>query len=391
MNFPRLERLPPYVLAEVAGHMRKARQAGKDIINLGMGNPDLPTPDHIVDKLCEAASKPINHRYSLSRGIYKLREAICARYRNKYDVVLDPDSEAIATIGTKEGLAHLVFALTSPGDVVMVPNPTYPIHAYSVIIAGADLRNVRIAPDLDFFEEIKRAAESTWPRPKIMIISFPSNPTAQVVDISFFEKVVEFARENNILVIHDLAYADLCFDGYSAPSILQVKGAKELAVEFYSMSKGFSMPGWRVGFCLGNREMVAALARIKSYLDYGMFQPIQIAATVALQRSDECVSEICEIYRARRDALCDGLARAGWQIDRPRATMFAWAKIPEHFAAMGSVAFCNKLLDEASVAVSPGAGFGDQGEGFVRFALVENEERIKQAARGIKTMFERAR
>jgi len=390
MNFPRLERLPPYVLAEVAGHMRKARQEGRDIINLGMGNPDIATPRHIVDKLCEAATKPINHRYSLSRGIFKLREAICARYRTKYGVDLDPDSEAIATIGTKEGLAHLVFALTEPGDVVMVPNPTYPIHAYSVIIAGADLRSVRIAPELDFFEEIKKAATSTWPRPKILIISFPSNPTAQVADLTFFENVVGFARENKMLIIHDLAYADLCFDGYRAPSILQVKGAKDVAVEFYSMSKGFSMPGWRVGFCLGNREMVGALARIKSYLDYGMFQPIQIAATVALQSSDECVGETCAIYRTRRDVLCEGLTRLGWQVDKPKATMFVWAKIPEKFAGMGSMAFFKMLMDEALVAASPGTGFGDFGEGFVRFALVENEERIRQAVRGIKTMFERA-
>jgi alanine-synthesizing transaminase len=390
MDYPRLERLPPYILAEVVGLMRRARQEGRDVINLGMGNPDLPTPPHIVEKLVEAAGKPVNHRYSLSRGIPKLRAAICARYREHYNVELDAEAEAIVTLGAKEGLAHLVLAATGPGDTVLAPNPTYPIHAYSVVIAGADVHGVRIGPDCDFFEELQKAVANAVPRPKLLILSFPSNPTAQVVDAAFFEKVVAFAREENLRVIHDLAYADLCFDGYRAPSILQVPGAKEVAVEFYSMSKGFSMPGWRVGFCLGNPEMVGALARIKSYLDYGMFQPIQIAATVALQMPDDCVAEICEIYRRRRDVLCDGLARIGWQVDKPLATMFVWARIPERFVDEGSAAFCRRMLQEADVAASPGVGFGSHGEGFVRFALVENEERIRQAVRGIKSMLERS-
>ncbi|MFA4874252.1 MAG: aminotransferase class I/II-fold pyridoxal phosphate-dependent enzyme [bacterium] len=388
MDFPRLERLPPYVLAEVAGLMREARRKGRDIINLGMGNPDLPTPPHIVAKLIEASGKAVNHRYSLSRGIPKLREAICERYRKHYDVALDPESQAIVTLGTKEGLAHLVLAATVPGDVVLAPNPSYPIHSYSVVIAGGDVRSVRIGPDVDFFEQLTRAVKSTWPRAKLFIISFPSNPTAQTVDLAFFEKIVGFARENDIRIIHDLAYADLCFDGYHAPSILQIPGAADVAVEFYSMSKGYSMPGWRVGFCLGNAEMVAALGRIKSYLDYGMFQPIQIAATVALKSADDCVASISETYRRRRDALCDGLGRIGWQVDKPKATMFVWAKIPDRFAAEGSAAFCRRLMEEALVAASPGIGFGEHGEGYVRFALVENEERIRQAVRGIKDMLE---
>ena len=390
MDYPRLERLPPYVLAEVANLMRKARQEGRDIINLGMGNPDLATPAHIVEKLTEAAQKPVNHRYSLSRGIPKLRHAICERYREKYHVALDPETEAIVTLGSKEGLAHLVLAAVGPGDIVLAPNPSYPIHSYSVVIAGADVHGVRIGPDVDFFEELTKAVANAWPRPKLLILSFPSNPTAQVVDLPFFERIVAFAREEQIRVIHDLAYADLCFDGYRAPSILEVADAKDVACEFYSMSKGFSMPGWRVGFCVGSREMVGALARIKSYLDYGMFQPIQIAATVALQMPDDCVAEICETYRRRRDVLCEGLARVGWEIPVPRATMFAWAKIPERYAAEGSAAFCVRLLAEAEVAASPGVGFGSHGEGFVRFALVENEERIRQAVRGIKSMLERA-
>jgi len=369
--------------------MISARQNGRDIINLGMGNPDLPTPEHIVKKLQEAAGKAVNHRYSLSRGIYKLREAVCNRYRERHGVELDPDSEAIVTLGTKEGLAHLVLASLGPGDVALTPNPTYPIHAYSVAIAGADVKSVKIGHDCDFFENLKNDFESTWPRAKMIIISFPSNPTAQTIDLDFFERVIDFARANNIGVIHDLAYSDLCFDGYRAPSILEVPGAKDIAVEFYSMSKGFSMPGWRVGFCLGNREMIGALTRIKSYLDYGMFQPIQIAATYALQQDDRCVSDICETYRKRRNILCDGLAKIGWDVTPPRATMFVWAKIPEQFRGDGSAKFSRRLLDEAGVASSPGVGFGEHGEGHVRFALVENRERIKQAIRGIKEMFNR--
>jgi len=389
MDFPRLNRLPPYILAEVTKLMIAARREGRDIINLGMGNPDLPTPRHIVEKLKEAADKPYNHRYSLSRGIPRLREAVCERYRKRYGAWLDPESEAIVTLGTKEGLAHLVLAIATPGDIVLAPDPCYPIHSYSVIIAGADVRSVRVGPDEDFFENLKRAVESTLPRPKLIILSFPSNPTAEVVDLGFFERVVAFARGHGIRIIHDLAYADLCFDGYRAPSILEVEGAKEIAVEFYSMSKGYSMPGWRVGFCLGNAEMVSALGRIKSYLDYGMFQPIQIAATVALQSSDECVHEITQIYRNRRDALVGGLCRIGWETQSPSATMFVWARIPEPFRSEGSEAFARRMLDEAEVAVSPGIGFGEHGEGFVRFALVENEERIRQAVRGIKKIMER--
>lgn len=389
MEYPRLNRLPPYILAEVAGRMREARKAGRDIINLGMGNPDLATPPHIVEKLCEASHKPANHRYSLSRGIPKLREAICARYRKEFAVELDPEREAIVTLGSKEGLAHLVLAATVPGDVVLAPNPTYPIHLYSVVISGADLRSVRIGPGEDFLANLNRALTSTWPKAKLLVISFPSNPTAQVVDRTFFEQVVGFAKEHDVRIIHDLAYADLCFDGYKAPSILEVPGAKDVAVEFYSMSKGYSMPGWRIGFCLGNSEMVGALAKIKSYLDYGMFQPIQIAASYALQQSDDCVKESNEIYRLRRNVLCEGLNRAGWEIESPKATMFVWAKIPPKFAEMGSVAFSRKLLDEAQVAASPGTGFGEFGEGYVRFALVENDERIRQAVRGIRHMLER--
>lgn len=389
MEFPRLRRLPPYALAEVAGRMLAARRAGRDIINLGMGNPDLPTPRHIVEKLREAAEKPANHRYSLSRGIPKLRAAICERYRARYGVELDPEREAIVTLGSKEGLAHLVLAAAGPGDIVLAPNPTYPIHAYSIAIAGAEIGNVPIDPGEDFFANLTRAFESTWPRPRLLILCFPSNPTAQTVELPFFERVVAFAREHDLLVIHDLAYADLCFDGYTAPSILAVPGAHEVAVEFYSMSKGYSMPGWRVGFCLGNAEAIAALARIKSYLDYGMFQPIQIAATVALQQRDDCVQDICETYRARRDVLCEGLGRIGWPVEKPRATMFVWAPIPERFRGEGSLAFSRRLLDDAGVAASPGIGFGDHGEGFVRFALVENEERIRQAVRGMKEMLAR--
>lgn len=389
MEFPRLNRLPPYILAEVADGMRRARREGRDIINLGMGNPDIPTPPHIVEKLVEAAAKPVNHRYSLSRGIPKLREAICERYEKKWGVKLDPEREAIVTLGAKEGLSHLVLAAAGPGDVILAPNPTYPIHSYSVVIAGADVRGVRIGPGFDFFENLSRAMKTTWPKPKLLIASFPSNPTAQTVELSFFEKLVSFARENGVRIIHDLAYADLCFDGYRAPSILEVPGAKEIAVEFYSMSKGYSMPGWRVGFCLGDPELVAALAKIKSYLDYGMFQPIQIAATVALKSGDGCVVEICETYRRRRDVLCEGLMKMGWEVEKPRATMFVWAKIPERFASGGSAAFSRRMLEEADVAASPGVGFGEYGEGFVRFALVENEERIRQALRGMKGMMER--
>jgi alanine-synthesizing transaminase len=390
-EFPRIKRLPPYVFAVVTELKSKMRRAGEDVIDLGMGNPDLPTPKHIVDKLVEAARNPRNHRYSLSRGIPKLRQAMCAWYKRKYDVDLDPDTEAIATIGAKEGLSHLVMAILGPGDIAMVPNPTYPIHAYSVIIAGADVRSISLmGGEGDFMDRSQRAMKTLWPKPKVMIISFPHNPTTEVVDLGFFKRVVAFAKEHEILVIHDLAYADLVFDGYKAPSILQVPGAKDVAVELYSMSKGYSMPGWRVGFVVGNKRMVSALTRIKSYLDYGMFQAIQVAATVALNGPHRVVEEAVEIYRKRRDCLVDGFARIGWEFPKPKGTMFVWAPVPERYAEIGSLEFSKLLLTKAKVAVSPGVGFGEHGEGFVRFALVENEHRIRQAIRGVKALLQEA-
>ncbi len=388
-EFPRIQRLPPYVFAVVVDLKSRLRHAGEDIIDLGMGNPDLPTPKHIVDKLVEAVRNPRNHRYSLSRGIPKLRLAICNWYKRKYNVELDPETEAIATIGAKEGLSHLVLATMGPGDIALAPSPTYPIHTYSVIIAGADVRSISLTSgEGDFVDRAERAIKGVWPRPKMMILSFPHNPTTQVVDLGFFKRVVAFAKENKMLVIHDLAYADLVFDGYKAPSILQVPGAKDVAVETYSMSKGYSMPGWRVGFVVGNRRLVGALTRIKSYLDYGMFQAIQVAATVALNGPQRVVDEAVEIYRKRRDCLVEGFARIGWEFEKPKGTMFVWAPIPEPFRAMGSVEFSKLLLTKAKVAVSPGIGFGEHGEGFVRFALVENEHRIRQAIRGVKGMLQ---
>jgi alanine-synthesizing transaminase len=388
-EFPRIQRLPPYVFAVVVDLKSKLRHAGEDIIDLGMGNPDLPTPKHIVDKLCEAARNPRNHRYSLSRGIPKLRLAICNWYKRKYNVELDPETEAIATIGAKEGLSHLVLATMGPGDIAFVPSPTYPIHTYSVIIAGADVRSISLTSgEGDFVDRAQRAIKMMWPRPKMMILSFPHNPTTQVVDLDFFKRVVAFAKEHNLLVVHDLAYADLVFDGYKAPSILQVPGAKDVAVEMYSMSKGYSMPGWRVGFVVGNRRLVGALTRMKSYLDYGMFQAIQVAAIAALNGPQRVVDEAVEIYRKRRDCLVEGFSRIGWEFEKPRGTMFVWAPIPEPFREMGSVEFSKLLLTKAKVAVSPGIGFGEHGEGFVRFALVENEHRIRQAIRGVKGMLQ---
>ena len=386
-EFPRIQRLPPYVFAVVTDLKSKMRSAGEDIIDMGMGNPDIPTPKHIVEKVADAARLPKNHRYSSSRGIPKLRLAICNWYKRKFGVELDPDTEAIATIGAKEGLAHLVLATMGPGDIALVPSPTYPIHTYSVIIAGADVRSIpMLGGQDDFMERAERAMKTLWPRPKMMIISFPHNPTTAVTDLDFFKRVVAFAKENDILLIHDLAYADLVFDGYKAPSILQVPGAKDVAVELYSMSKGYSMAGWRVGFVVGNRQMVGALTRIKSYLDYGMFQAIQIAATVALNGPQKVVDEAVEIYRRRRDCLVDGFARAGWEFEKPKGTMFVWAPIPEQYREMGSVEFSKHLLTQAKVAVSPGVGFGEHGEGYVRFALCENEHRIRQAIRGYKAM-----
>ncbi len=389
-EFPRVKRLPPYVFNIIGELKQQARKAGEDIIDFGMGNPDGPTPPHIVAKLVEAATKPVNHRYSVSKGIFKLRQAITDWYRRRYGVELDPETEAIVTIGSKEGLGHLALAVLGPGDVVLCPSPTYPIHQYSVIIAGGDLRTVPMLPGQDFFASLVEATRQARPRPKLLILNFPHNPTTAVVDLDFFQKVVAFAREHELMVVHDLAYADLCFDGYSAPSILQVPGAKDLAVEFFTLSKSYNMPGWRVGFAVGNAAMVHALARIKSYLDYGMFQPIQIAAIHALNGPQHWVDEIRARYEARRNVLVDGLNRLGWQVERPKATMFVWAPIPPPFAHLGSLEFAKFLLREAKVAVSPGIGFGEHGDGFVRFALIENEHRIRQAVRGIRRAFERA-
>ncbi|MBW2105678.1 MAG: aminotransferase class I/II-fold pyridoxal phosphate-dependent enzyme [Deltaproteobacteria bacterium] len=383
-TFPRIDRLPPYVFAAVDELKMEARQKGEDIIDLGMGNPDLPTPEHIVKKMVEAVQKPKNHRYSASRGITKLRHAISDWYKLRFGVEIDPEEEAIVTIGAKEGIAHLVLATICPGDVVFAPNPTYPIHPYSVVIAGGDLRGIPIGSGRDFFEDLLTATKQTWPRPKMLIISYPHNPTTNIVDREFFEKVVDFCAEHEIMVIHDFAYADLVFDGYKPPSFLQVRGAKEIGVEFYSLTKSFSMAGWRVGFCLGNSKMIAALRKIKSYLDYGIFQPIQISSIIALKGPYDCVSEMAGVYQQRRDTLIRGLERIGWKIEKPKATMFVWAKIPEGFAKIGSVEFSKLLIREAKVAVSPGVGFGQYGEGYIRFALVENNHRINQAIRGIK-------
>jgi len=383
-DFHRVSRLPLYIFAVVNELKQVARSRGEDIVDLGMGNPDMPTPRHIVQKLIEACRNPRNYRYSASRGITKLRVAICDWYRRRYDVELDPESEAIVTIGSKEGLAHLALAVIEPGDVVCVPNPTYPIHPYSVIIAGGALRSIPLSPDRDFFANLTSATKLTWPQPKMLIISFPHNPTTTVVDLGFFEKVVEFAREHRIIVVHDFAYADLCFDGYKAPSFLQAKGAKEVGVEFYSLSKSYSMPGCRVGFAVGNPRLIHALARIKSYLDYGIFQPLQIASIIALNEDQTCVDEIVEIYQKRRDTLVKGLERAGWNVEKPKGTMYVWAQIPEYHRKMGSLEFAKLLLEEAKVVVSPGIGFGEYGDEYVRFALVENQHRINQAVRGIR-------
>jgi alanine-synthesizing transaminase len=384
-EFNRIKRLPPYVFAIVNALKMEHRKMGDDIIDLGMGNPDLPTPGHIIDKLCEAAHNPKNHRYSASKGITQLRTAMAERYKRLHNVDLDPESEVCVTIGSKEGLSHLALATVQPGDVVMTPTPAYPIHPYAVIIAGGEVAQFSMGPGLDFFEEMENTFKKTWPRPKMLIINFPHNPTTAVLHgLDFFTKVVAFAKENKLIVIHDAAYADLVFDGYRAPSFLEVPGAKDVGVEFYSMTKSYSMAGWRVGFCVGNKEIVGALIKIKSYLDYGMFQPIQIASIVALRGPQECVEEMRQTYEVRRNALIKGLDAAGWRIETPKATMFAWARIPEAFRPMGSLEFCKYLVAEAKVAVSPGIGFGEGGDEYVRFALVENEQRIKQATKGIK-------
>ncbi len=383
-QFSRLDRLPPYVFATVNEIKMEARRAGVDIVDLGMGNPDLATPDHIVEKLVEAARKSHNHRYSASRGITKLRFAISDWYKRRFDVDIDPETEAIVTIGVKEGMSHLILVTIRPGDVVFTPNPTYPIHPFSAIIAGGDVRGIPVGPEHDFFENLMAATRQTWPKPKVLIISYPHNPTTEVVELDFFEKIVDYAKEHDIMVIHDLAYADLTFDGYTAPSFLQAKGAKDVGVEFFSLSKSYNMPGWRVGFCVGNKETIFALSRIKSYLDYGIFQPIQIASIIALNGPQNCVEEICDTYRTRRDALISGLERVGWHIEPPKGTMFVWGKIPEKFAHMKSVEFSKFLIKEAQVAVSPGLGFGNYGDDYVRFALIENNQRINQAVRGIR-------
>ncbi len=387
--FPRIQRLPPYVFNIVNELKKEARARGEDIIDFGMGNPDQPTPPHIVAKLVEAVQRGDTHRYSQSRGIPRLRRAITEWYRRRYDVTLDPEHEAIVTIGSKEGLAHLALATMGQGDAVLVPNPSYPIHPYGFVIAGADIRHVPLTDDVDFFGELERTILDSWPRPKMLVLNFPGNPTTQCVDPAFFEKVVAIAREHGIWVVQDLAYADIVFDGYKAPSILQVPGAKDVAVEFFSLSKSYNMPGWRVGFCCGNRELIGALARIKSYLDYGTFTPIQVAAIAALEGDQDCVNSIRDMYQSRRDVLCSGLEKAGWPVRVPLATMFVWARIPEAYRSMGSLEFSKKLLREAGVAVSPGVGFGHYGDDHVRFALIENEQRIRQAVRGIRAMLKR--
>jgi len=388
-EFPRIQRLPPYVFNIVTELKTAARARGEDIVDFGMGNPDQPTPQHIVDKLTEAVQRGDTHRYSQSRGLPRLRRAICNWYESRYDVSLDPESEAIVTIGSKEGLAHLALATMSTGDVVLVPNPAYPVHPYGFVIAGADIRHVPMIPGGDFFAELQKAIRDSWPRPKMLVLNFPGNPTTQCVELDFFEKVVEIAREHGIWVIHDLAYADIVFDGYKAPSILQVPGASEVAVESFTLSKSYNMPGWRVGFMCGNPTLLGALARMKSYLDYGIFTPIQVAAIKALEGPQDCVAEIRDMYRSRRDTLCDGLNRIGWEVPRPRATMFVWAPVPEPFRDMGSLEFSKMLLREAQVAVSPGVGFGQYGDDHVRISLIENEHRTRQAVRNIRRLFRR--
>ena len=386
-DFPRIKRLPPYIFSITDDLKREARANGEDIIDFGMGNPDQPTPEHIVKKLVETVQRTDTHRYSQSKGIPRLRKAICDWYKKKFDVDLDPNSEAIVTLGSKEGIAHLAMAILGPGDAVLVPNPSYPVHPYGFVIADADVRHVPLIKDGNFFNELELAINNSWPKPKVMVVNFPGNPTTECVDLSFFEKLIAFAKEHKIWVVQDLAYADLVFDGYEVPSILQVPGAKDIAVEFYTMSKSYNMPGWRVGFCVGNRDLVGALARIKSYLDYGTFTPIQVAAIAALEEDQSCVEEIRNTYLLRRNVLCDGLNSIGWPVTRPRATMFVWAQIPEQYRHLGSLEFSKLLLQEAKVAVSPGIGFGQYGDDHVRFALIENEHRTRQAIRGLRKMF----
>ena len=385
-DFSRIERLPRYVFEEINQLKIQARHDGKDIIDFGMGNPDQATPDFIVNKLTETVNKKETHRYSQSKGIPRLRKAISDWYDRKYNVAIDPENEAIVTMGSKEGLGHLALATMDKGDVILVPNPSYPIHPFGFIIAGADIRHVPIGPGIDFFNQLEEAIANTFPKPRMLVLNFPSNPTTECVDIDFFEQVVEIAKKNEIWVIHDLAYADLCFDEYKAPSFLEVKGAKDIGVEFFTLSKSYNMPGWRVGFCCGNKDLIGALSRVKSYYDYGLFTPIQVASIVALNEGDQEVNKIRDMYKERRDVLCDGLNKIGWEVEKPKATMFVWAKIPDKFK-MKSIEFSKLLLNECDVAVSPGIGFGQYGDSYVRFSLIENRQRINQAVKGIKKIF----
>ncbi|WP_277966155.1 alanine transaminase [Pantoea trifolii] len=386
-RFSRIERLPPYVFNITAELKMAARRRGEDIIDFSMGNPDGPTPPHIVEKLCQVAQREDTHGYSTSKGIPRLRRAISRWYADRYQVEIDPESEAIVTIGSKEGLAHLMLATLDHGDTVLVPNPSYPIHIYGAVIAGAQVRSVPLVAGVDFFNELERAIRESYPKPKMMILGFPSNPTAQCVELDFFERVIALAKQYNVLVIHDLAYADITYDGWKAPSIMQVPGARDVAVEFFTLSKSYNMAGWRIGFMVGNKELVSALARIKSYHDYGTFTPLQVAAIAALEGDQQCVRDIAEQYKRRRNVLVKGLHEAGWMVDLPKASMYVWAKIPDHYAHLGSLEFAKLLMQEAKVCVSPGIGFGDYGDTHVRFALIENSDRIRQAVRGIKSMF----
>jgi alanine-synthesizing transaminase len=374
----------------VTGELKlAARRRGEDVIDFSMGNPDQPTPRHIVDKLVETVQRPDTHGYSVSKGIIRLRRAICNWYKARYNVELDPDSEAIVTIGSKEGIAHLALATLDTGDIVLVPNPSYPIHIYGPVISGADIRHVPMSPDTDFFEAVERAFKDSYPKPKMLIVNFPSNPTTQCVDLAFFERLVALAREHHVYIVHDLAYADIVFDGYKAPSILQVPGAREIAVEFFTMSKSYNMAGWRVGYMVGNRELVTALARMKSYHDYGTFTPIQVASIIALEGPQDCVETVRKLYQSRRDVMCSGLKAINWNVEVPKASMYIWAPIPAPYRKLGSLEFAKKLLLDAKIAVAPGIGFGEYGDGHVRFALIENEARTRQALRGIKEMFKK--
>lgn len=386
-SFPRLERLPPYVFNVTSELKMRERRAGEDIIDFSMGNPDGATPRHIRDKAIEVIGRGDADGYSVSKGIPRLRKAICDWYAKRYRVALDPDSEAIVTIGSKEGLAHLALATLDRGDSVLVPNPSYPIHIYGPVIAGADIRHIRMTPDSDFFAELEQGLRHSYPKPKMLILNFPANPTGQCVDINFFIRIIDIAKEFGVWVVHDLAYADIAFDGYRPPSIMEVPGAKDIAVEFFTMSKSYNMAGWRIGYMVGNPKLVNALARIKSYHDYGTFTPIQVASIIALEGPQDCVQEICAKYQKRRDVLCAGLAEAGWQVDIPKAAMYVWAKLPAPYAALKSLEFSKKLINQAKIAVAPGIGFGEYGDDYVRFALIENEDRTRQALRGIKSMF----